>query len=52
MEQAIYHQGMPFEIKIKTANTTTIKAMEMSENNEDMYGPFDSVSDLMEALNA
>ncbi len=26
-------------------------AMEEAENNEDMYGPFDSVEALMEALN-
>ena len=26
--------------------------MEAAEKGEDMYGPFDSVADLMEALNA
>ena len=29
-----------------------IAAMEAAEKGEDMYGPFDSVADLMEALNA
>ena len=28
------------------------RAMEAAEKGEDMYGPFDSVVDLMEALNA
>ena len=28
------------------------QAMEAAEKGEDMYGPFDSVADLMEALNA
>ena len=30
----------------------TYAAMEAAEKGEDMYGPFDNVDDLMEALNA
>lgn len=33
-------------------NTVTLGAMEASENGEELFGPFDSVSELMEALNA
>ena len=33
-------------------NAVTYAAMEAAEKGEDMFGPFDSVGDLMEALNA
>lgn len=33
-------------------NATTCKAMEAAEKDKDISGPFDSVTDLMEALNA
>ena len=33
-------------------NETTYNAMESAKNNEDIYGPFDSVKDLMRALDA
>lgn len=32
--------------------TKTMEELEAMEKDEDMYGPFDSVADLMEALNA
>jgi DNA-damage-inducible protein J len=33
-------------------NAATLAAIEASEKGEELYGPYDSVSDLMEALNA
>ena len=33
-------------------NETTYQAMAAAEKGEDLYGPFDSVAELMEALNA
>ena len=42
----------PFEVKVDEPNAVTYAAMEAAEKGEDMYGPFDSVADLMEALNA
>ena len=39
--QALRYRGLPFD-----------EAMAAAENDEEMYGPFDTVSDLMEALNA
>ena len=50
--QALRCHGLPFEIKIDEPNEITFAAMEAAETGEDMYGPFDSVADLMEALNA
>ena len=38
--------------KVDEPNAVTYAAMEAAEKGEDMYGPFDSVADLMEALNA
>ena len=43
---------MPFEIRLDEPNAVTYAAMEASEKDEDMYGPFESVHDLMKALNA
>lgn len=36
----------------KEPNETTYAAMQNAQDGEDMFGPFDSVSALMEALNA
>ena len=48
------HLGVmdPFEVKVDEPNATTYAAMEAADKGEDMFGPFDSVCDLMEALNA
>ena len=50
--QALRCHGLPFEVKIDEPNETTYNAMESAKNNEDIYGPFDSVKDLMRALDA
>ena len=52
LRQAIRRRGFPFEILLDTPNEETLKAMDDAVNDENMYGPFDSVSSLMEALNA
>lgn len=50
--QALRCHGLPFEVKLDEPNEVTYTAMEAAEKNEDLYGPFDSVDELMEALNA
>ena len=51
--QALRYHGLPFEIRAdEEPNEVTYAAMEAAENGEDMYGPFDSVAEMMEALNA
>ena len=52
LRQAIYEHGIPFEIRREIPNETTLKAMDDAENEENMFGPFDSVAEMMEALNA
>ena len=49
--QALRYRGLPFDVRLDEPNETTYAAMDAAENDK-MYGPFDTVSDLMEALNA
>ena len=50
--QALRCHGLPFDVKLSEPNETTYAAMRAADNNEDMYGPFDTVSAMMEALDA
>ena len=52
LKQLVYERTFPFTITREMPNETTLAAMDSAEKGEDVYGPFDSVSDLMEALNA
>ncbi len=49
--QALRCHGLPFEVKLDEPNEITYSAIQDAEEN-DIYGPFDTVKDLMEALNA
>lgn len=51
LKKALAEQGIPFEVSREIPNTVTAKAIADSENGNDVYGPFDSVDSLMEALN-
>jgi len=48
--QALRCHGLPFEVKTDEPNEATYKAMESAKINEDIYGPFDSVKDLISIL--
>ena len=50
--QALRCHGLPFDVKIDEPNDTTYAAMEAAEKGDNLYGPFESVDELMEALNA
>ncbi len=52
LKKAISEQGIPFDVTREVPNSVTMKAIADSESREDVYGPFDSVEALMEALNA
>ena len=43
---------LPFEVKLDEPKEITYKAMDDAENGRDMHGPYNSVKELMEALNA
>lgn len=49
--QALRCHGLPFEVKIDEPNAVTYAAMKEAENGKDVYGPFNSIAELMEALN-
>ena len=50
--QALRRRGLPFDVRLDEPNETTYAAMQAAEAGEELYGPFDSVSELMEALDA
>lgn len=52
LRQSIRHKGFPFEVTLQEPNKTTRRAIKAAVRDEDMYGPFESISDLMESLNA
>ena len=43
---------LPFDVRTDEPNEVTYAAMDAAEKEQDMFGPFDSVADLMEALDA
>jgi len=52
LRQMLYEGGIPFSITREVPNKVTLTAMEAAEKREDVYGPFSSVEDMMETLNA
>ena len=52
LRQSVRERQMPFRVTKNVPNAATLAAIEASEKGEELYGPYDSVSDLMEALNA
>lgn len=43
LRQSVREQRIPFAISKNVPNTVTLAAMEAAENDEDIYGSFDSV---------
>lgn len=52
LKSAISNNGIPFEIKRKEPNAETVAAIEDVLNRKNLIGPFNSVNELMEDLNA
>lgn len=52
LKSAISHNGIPFEIKRKEPNAETVAALEDVLNRKNLKGPFNSVAELIEDLNA
>lgn len=52
LRQSVREQQIPFKVSKNVPNAVTLAAMDAAEKGEDLYGPYDSVSELMEALNA
>lgn len=49
--QALRCHGLPFEVRIDEPNPTTYAAMQAADEG-DICGPFSSVEEMIEALNA
>ncbi len=52
LRKAIRVRGLPFDLLLEEPNETTYAAMDAAASGKDLYGPFDTVDELMEALNA
>ena len=52
LRQAVYERSIPFTIWRGLLNEMTPRAMDNAENDENMYGPFDSLAEMTETLNA
>lgn len=52
LRQSVREQQLPFNVTKNIPNQTTLNAINSAETDEDIYGAFDTVSSLMEALNA
>ena len=48
----VREQRIPFELTTEVPGSVTLAAMDAAEKGSDVFGPFDSVDALMEALNA
>ena len=50
--QSLRCHGLPFPLRADEPNAVTLAAMEEAERDADMYGPFDSVEEMMKSLNS
>lgn len=51
-KKVVREKRIPFDVSLETPNDATLKAIAQADADEDVYGPFSSVSELMEELNA
>lgn len=52
MKTVLREKGIPFELKLYESNELTCKILNESIRGENLNGPYDSIEDLMEALDA
>jgi len=52
LRQTVRSNGIPFELRLDTPNAETIAAIEDVRLRRNLKGPFNSVKDLMEDLDA
>lgn len=51
LRKSIRYGGLPFDVTMDIPNETTVKAINNSDN-EEVYGPFHTIDELREALDA
>jgi len=52
LRQAVRSNGIPFEMRLETPNAETLAALEDVRLRRNLRGPFNSVKELMEDLDA
>lgn len=52
LRQVIQEEGLPFKVVLKQPNATTLKTLAETQNNKNLKGPFNSVEELMNDLDA
>ncbi|NLC45409.1 MAG: type II toxin-antitoxin system RelB/DinJ family antitoxin [Clostridiales bacterium] len=52
LRQTVRSNGIPFDMRLDTPNDETISAIEDVRLGRNLHGPFSSVGELMENLNA
>lgn len=52
LRQVIQEEGLPFKVVLKHPNATTLKTLAETQNNKNLKGPFNSVEELMNDLDA
>lgn len=52
LRQSIKSNGFPFDVTLNTPNRYTLSAMNDVTEGKNVVGPFNSVEELMESLNA
>ena len=52
LKRSIAEGGLPFELKQYPPNKLTIDTIEKANKGEDLHGPFNSIDELMNDLNA
>ena len=50
--QALQHHGLPCDVRMEEPNIETYAAMEDATKRKNLNGPFNSVEELMESLDA
>lgn len=52
LRQALIKKGLPFEVTTEGADSILMQRLAEAENDHDIHGPFNTVQELMENLNA
>ena len=52
LKKIIQCEGIPFELRREKLNEESLRVIEKTRRGEDTIGPFDTVEELMEALDA
>ena len=52
LRKIIQEEGLPFNVNLKTPKSITLKSLTETTNDKNLVGPFDTVNDLMNDLDA